>query len=145
MRVYFDASVIIASILSSTGGSSKLLRYVKDNKLVGITSQTALDEVLGKTEKIKKSKVEIETFIAKSRLLVRRYITLKEIDPCKDLIDQEDAHLIAGAVLTKSTHLVGLDKKHLLREDIKKRFLPLQIVSPKELLEDIASATSSLK
>ena len=120
MRVYFDASVIIASLLSPTGGSSRLFKYVKDNKLIGITSQTALDEVFEKTEKIKKSKIEIETFIAKSGLLVRKHIALKEIEPYKDLIDVEDAHLIAGAALTKSTHLVSLDKKHLLREDIKK-------------------------
>jgi len=134
MRVYFDASVIIASILSSTGGSSKLLRYVKNNKIVGITSQTAVDEVLEKTEKLKRSKKVIEDFIVKSRLLVRKHITLKEIEPYKDSVHIEDAHLIAGAVLTKCKYLVSLDKKHLLREDIKDRFLPLLLVSPKELL-----------
>ncbi len=137
MRVFFDASVIIASILSSTGGSSKLLRYVKNNKIAGITSQTAIDEVLEKTEKIKKSTKEIGEFVVTSQLMVRKNITTKEISPYKDLIDVEDAHLIAGAVLTKCTHLVSLDKKHVLEKDIKKRFLPLRIVSPKELLEEI--------
>lgn len=137
MRVFFDASVIIASLLSSTGGSSKLFQYVKANQLVGVTSQTAIDEVLEKTEKIKKSKEEIEEFIAKSGLMVRKSITVKEIAPYENLIDVEDAHLVAGAMLTKSTHLVSLDKKHILRENIKSKFLPLRIVSPKELLEEI--------
>lgn len=135
MRIFFDASVLIASLLSSTGGSSKLLEYVKAGRFVGITSQTALEEVLDKTEKIKKSKEEIEDFVIKSRLIVRENITFKEIAPYKGLVDIRDAHLIAGAVLTKCTHLVSLDKKHVLKEDIKKKFLPLQIVSPKELLE----------
>lgn len=36
-------------------------------------------------------------------------------------------------------YLVTLDKKHLLRPEIKARFLPLRIVSPKELLEEIVS------
>lgn len=139
MRIFFDASVIIASLLSSAGGSSKLLEYVKAGRFVGITSQTALEEVLDKTEKIKKSKTEIENFITKSGLLVRENITFKEITPYKDSIDAKDAHLIAGANLTKSSHLVTLDKKHLLRKDIQKEFLPLQIVSPKDLLEKIAS------
>lgn len=137
MRVFFDASVIIASLLSSDGGSSKLLRYVKDKKFVGIISQTVIDEVLEKSKKIGESKKEIEEFVAKSGLLVRENITIEEIAPYKGLIDVEDAHLIAGAVLTKCTHLVSLDKKHILKEDIKKRFLPLRIVSPKELIEEI--------
>lgn len=29
MRVYFDASVLIAALLSATGGSARLLEYVK--------------------------------------------------------------------------------------------------------------------
>ena len=139
MRVYFDASVIIASLLSPSGGSSKLFEYVKTGKLVGITSQTALDEVLEKTEKIKKSKKEIEDFVAKSGLLVRKNIALKEIAPYKGLVDAEDAHLLAGSELTNCTHLVSLDKKHLLRPEIQKRFLPLKIASPKDLLEEIVS------
>jgi putative PIN family toxin of toxin-antitoxin system len=136
MRVYFDASVIIASILFSKGGSSKLFQYIKSRRIIGITSQTALEEVLNKTNKIKKSRGEIEKFIVQSGLMVRKSITLHEIAPYKGLIDDKDAHIIAGAILTKCSHLVSLDKKHILREDIRKRFLPLILVSPKELLEE---------
>ncbi len=138
-RVFFDASIIIAALLSKTGGSSLLFQYIKIGRINGITSQTAIDETLEeeKPERIKRSKEEIEQFIAHSGLVVRESITLEEIAPYKDLVAVEDAHLIAGAKLTKCTHLVTLDKKHLLREDIQKRFLPLRIVSPKELLEEI--------
>ena len=69
--------------------------------------------------------------------MVRERVSLEEIRPYKNKVDIEDAHLIAGANLTKCTYLVSLDKKHLIREDIKKKFLPLKIVSPKELLEEI--------
>ncbi len=139
MKVYFDASIIIASLLSPTGGSSLLFQYIKLGKIIGITSQTTIDETLeeDKPKRIKRSKEEIEQFISHSGLLVRESITLEEITPYQTLVDLEDAHLIAGAKLTKCTHLVTLDKKHLLREDIQKRFLPLRIVSPKELLEEI--------
>lgn len=138
-RVFFDASIIIAALLSKTGGSSLLFQYIKIGRIIGITSQTAIDETLeeDKSKKVKRSKEEIEQFITHSDLLVRESITLNEIAPYKDLVDKEDAHLIAGAKLTKCTYLVTLDKKHLLREDIQKRFLPLHIVSPKELLEEI--------
>lgn len=137
MRVYFDASVIIAAILSPSGGSSLLLKYVKVGKLKGITSQTVIDEILDKTEKLKKSKKDLEQFIVTSGLVVRKSTTLEEIEPYKNQIDVEDAHLIAGAKLTKCSHLVSLDKKHLLKPDIKEKFLYLRILSPKELLEEI--------
>lgn len=141
MRVFFDASVIIAALLSPTGGSSLLFKYIKLGKIVGITSQTAIDEILeeDKSAKINKSKEEIEQFITQSSLLIRKAITVNEITAYKDKIDVEDAHLVAGAKLTKCSYLVTLDKKHLLRNDIQKTFLPLKIVSPKELLEEIIS------
>ncbi len=145
MRVFFDASVIIAAMLSPTGGSACVLKYVKAGKIVGVTSQTVINEILeeDKTKRLKKSKAEIEDFIANSGLVVREEITLEEIEPYQNRVDAEDAHLIAGANLTKCAYLVSLDKKHLIREDIKREFLPLKIVSPKELIEEILTETGT--
>ena len=142
MRVFFDASVIIAALLSPNGGSSQLLKYIKLGKIVGITSQTVIEEILeeDKSPRLKKTKAEIEKFIAQSTLVVRKPISAPEIEPYQDLVDIEDAHLVAGANLTHCQYLVTLDKKHLLRPDIQKRFLPLKIISPKELLEEIILA-----
>ena len=139
MRVYFDASIIIAGLLSPTGGSAQLFRFIKLGIITGITSQTAIEEVMeeDKPKRIKRSMEEIEQFIAESGLIVREAITEEEIGPYQDQVDKEDAHLVAGAKLTKCTHLVTLDKKHLLRPDIQEKFLPLRIVSPKEVLEEI--------
>ncbi len=139
MKVFFDVSIIIAAILSKTGGSALLFEYIKIDKIIGISSLTAIDEILedDKSKKLNKSKEELEKFIASSGLLIRERINSQNITPYRGMIDIEDAHLIAGAKLTKCEYLVTLDKKRLLREDIQKRFLPLQIISPKELLEKI--------
>lgn len=139
MKVFFDASVVIAAMLSPAGGSSLLLQYIKARKIIGITSRTVIQEILeeDKAKKLKKSKEEIEQFIAQSGLLVRNQVTLEEISPYRGEVDVEDVHLIAGAMLTKCVYLVTLDKKHLLRADMQEKFLPLRIVSPKELLEEI--------
>lgn len=141
MKVFFDASVIIAALLSPNGGSSQLLKYIVAGKVIGITSQTVIEEILeeDKFAKIKKTKREVEQFIAQSGLVVRKPITTGEIEPYLGLIYTEDAHLIAGATLTRCQYLATLDKKHLLRPDIKRRFLPLKIASPQELLEEIVS------
>ena len=141
MRVYFDASVLIAAILSPNGGSAQLLKFIKKGLIVGIASQTVIEEVLEEDhlQKIKRSKGEIERFIAQSALLVRKRITGDETTVYENLVDEEDSHLIAGANLTKCQYLVTLDKKHLLLPDIKEKFLPLRIVSPKELLEEMVT------
>lgn len=137
MRIYFDASVIIAALLSSSGGSAKVLHSVKSRKIVGITSQTVVAEILEKTNKLGKSDTEIEEFITQSNLIVRKPISFDEVSQYRGLIDIDDAHLIAGATLTKCTHLVTLDKKHVLRSDVQERFLSLRLVSPKELIKEI--------
>ena len=136
MRVFFDASVIIAALLSPDGGSAQLFRYVRLGVMVGITSQTVLNEVISKTAKINKLQNEIEAFIVESKVVVRRRVTKKEINPYTNLVDAGDAHLIAGAKLTRCVILVTLDKRHLLRQEIHKKFLPLMIVSPRELLQN---------
>lgn len=141
MRVFFDASVIIAALLSPTGGSALLLSFIKTGRLVGVTSQTVIDEVLeeDKPKKLHKTREEIEQFIATSGLVVRETITLQEIALYQQLIDRDDAHLLAGAALTNSSYLVSLDKKHVLSETVRTKVLPLKIVSPKEMLEELVN------
>lgn len=141
MRVFFDASVIIAALLSDHGGSSLLLQLVQAKKLIGITSQTVINEILeeDKSQKLKRTKKEIEQFIAQSGVVVRKQLTIQEITLYQDQIDVEDAHLIAGAKLTRCDYLVSLDKRHILRPDIRQKFSPLKIVSPKELIEELLS------
>ena len=46
MKVYFDASVIVASLLSASGGSSLLFKFIKKGMISGFTSQTVLQEIL---------------------------------------------------------------------------------------------------
>jgi putative PIN family toxin of toxin-antitoxin system len=137
MRVYFDASVLIAALLSPFGGSALLLTLVRQKHIIGIVSQTVIQEIQSHTNKLHKSHAEIEQFIALSGLVVREAMSMHEIKPYIGKVDVSDAHVIAGAIRTKCTHLVSLDKKYLVRADIQKLFLPLHIVSPKELLEAI--------
>jgi len=141
MKVFFDASVIIAALLSPNGGSAQLFKYITLKKIIGITSQTVIEEILEEEKfiKISKSREEIEKFIAGSGLIVRKSVGETDIEKYRYSIDIEDAHLVAGANLTKCDYLVSLDQKHVLRQDIKEQFLPLKIVSPGDLLEIIVS------
>lgn len=135
VKVYFDASVIVSALISSTGGSAKLLGMVKERIITGITSQTVIDEVLEHTEKIKLSPRTIQTYITNSAILVRKKITQKDIDPYKNIVDAEDAHVLAGAHMTNCKYLVTLDKKHLLI--LQGKIKRIKIVNPKKLLAEV--------
>lgn len=134
MNVFFDASVIIAALLSPSGGSAKLLELVRLGEIHGTTSQTVIEEVEDHAQKIDQSKDKIGQYIKQSKLLVRNKVTASETAPYEKYIDKDDAHLIAGSLSTNCDHLVTLDKKHLLQEDIEKHFKPLKILSPKDVL-----------
>ena len=135
VKVYFDASVIVSALISSSGGSAKLLGMVKEKIIMGITSQTVIEEVLEHTEKIKLSSRTIQTYITNSGILVRKKIAQNDIVPYKDLVDAEDAHVIAGAHMTNCHYLVTLDKKHLLV--LQGKIKGIKIVNPKELLAEV--------
>jgi predicted nucleic acid-binding protein len=87
MRVFFDASVIIAALLSPTGGSAPLFKFIKTRTITVVVSQTVVEEVLeeDKPKRIKRSAEQIEQFIAESGLIVREAITEEEIAPYHDL------------------------------------------------------------
>lgn len=138
IKIFFDASVIIAALLSASGGSAKLSRLVKDKTIIGVTSQTVLDEVKKHQRKIKRSEKEIDRLIIDNSFLVSERIKKSETGKYVGRIDQNDAHLIAGANLTHCEYLTTLDKKHLLKKEIINQFKPLIILSPKDLLQKIA-------
>lgn len=118
LKVFIDSSVLIAALLSNSGGSAVILRQGRDKKITMIISDNVVGEVVEKLAKIKKSKEEL-----------REYLDL--------VSDPKDAHILAGAKLSHCDILVTLDKKHLLNLEIKNKFKPLKIVSPKEFLEGL--------
>lgn len=91
-----------------------------------------------KLKKINKSKNELTDFILQHNFFVRQKVSKEESEKYLDFVsDPKDAHILAGAKLSGCGYLVTLDKKHLLNSVIKKRFKPLKIISPKEMLEEI--------
>lgn len=134
IKIFLDASVIIAAILSPTGGSAKIITLGKLGSWAQITSLTVIDEVYDHIQKINKDKDQIDQFIKDNNILVRKRVTKQETEYLAGLIDSTDAHLIAGAKLTECNFLITLDKKHLLKEEIKNKFKPLKINNPAEFL-----------
>lgn len=72
-KVFFDASVIIAAIISPKGASFELLKYASKKKIIAITSKTVINEVLANLDKIEHfSEEELDTFIINNKIVVRK-------------------------------------------------------------------------
>ena len=136
-RVFFNASVILSGLNSPTGGSAKLLLWVKQKKIKGIISQIILEEVIHRAPKLglKSNAVELQVqSIFKFILPPPKAVTTslyKEIT-----LDPGDAHVLASCHETSCQFLVSLDQKHIL--SLKHKTLPFHVVSPGELIKQLS-------
>ncbi len=143
-KVFFDASVIFSAVYSPKGASFQLSILTKEEKIVGVTSQTAIDEVIDNIGKFKKEpNLNIVSFISDYNFLVREAITIDEIQSYKHIVEEKDAHVLAGAILTGSNYLVTLDKKRLDNPGVKSKVSNIRIISPRELYLKLKSTIST--
>lgn len=133
-KVFFNASVILAGLASPLGGSAKLLKLVKQKRIIGIISEIILDETYRHIGKIRGSKATIEKSVltlfpsmrsAPNQELVQKFAEIA--------IDQGDAHVLASTREAGAEFLVTLDKKHLLI--LQNKIKGIAIVSPGQFLE----------
>ncbi len=137
IKIFLDASVIIPALLSPTGGSAKLIKFIKLKAVIGITSQNVIEEVERNSVKIGKNPQEIRQFINDNLILIRNKVTSTETKLYKSIVVEKDVHVVTGARLTKCDFLVTLDQKHLLKQEVVRAAKPLKITTPKELLTEL--------
>lgn len=108
---------------------------VKAGKIIGVTTQTVIEELEANIAKFKKINIEaLHQLIIDYRFVVRERVTELEMGPFLGKIHIKDAHVTAGAVLSGCDFLATLDKKHLNNQSVKRKINQIKIVSPKEFL-----------
>lgn len=135
--VFFNASVILAGLGSPKGGSGKLLKWVKQKKIIGLISEIILDEAIRHAKKINLTEKKVKNKILAIFKMVIPPPEKSDVQIFKEIvIDYGDAHLLASCQEEKVDFLVTLDKRHvlILKEKIKK----FKIVSPKTLIETLS-------
>mgnify|MGYP001571362259 CR=1 FL=1 len=137
LKVFFNASVILAGLHSPRGGSAKLLTWAKKRKISGIASEIILDEVLSRCGKINITKNEVNRKLQSVLSEITPPPKRSTVDAFKKIVvDVGDAHVLASGKETKADYIVSLDKKHILV--LKGKFKNPKIVSPGELIEIIS-------
>lgn len=137
LRIFFDASVLVAAAKSPSGGSSKCLDICKGGKFQAITTSLVIDVEAESAIKSKFSYNELNRFnqeIIPSLKLVKSPRG-KEIAEYTRLIYGKDAHVLAGAIKSKANVLLTLDRKHFKTFTLKSTKLPFAILTPKEFLQ----------
>ncbi len=133
IRVFFDSSVIIAGLASSTGSSSMLLILAEMGVIEPYVSEQVVTEVISNIEK--KLPASLPQFF-----ILFKTLPFKLVDPdqgtsdyARQLINDKDAPILAAALAGRVDVLVSLDK-HFLNVNTAQP-LPFAICKPGELLQ----------
>lgn len=135
MKVFLDASVILAGLASKTGGSNVLLQLSEKGRLKAVTSNLVLEEIKRNIKK-KFGERQLVAFAEWLRKTKPKVVAVneKEIESYKEIVASKDAHVLAAADKAKVKYLVTLDKKHLLSINQETTSLPFKILTPGDLV-----------
>jgi len=137
IKIFLDANVIFSAAYSFSGGSAKILETSGKGKLHIISSRLAVKEA----ERNLREKANEEHLDNFYRIFERVNIDLVEVDrklaklEFRDLVGEKDAPILSAAIRSGAKFLVTLDKKHFLNVKVMKADLPLDVVTPGELIE----------
>lgn len=116
-----DASAIFAMGYSETGASHELLVLAKNNKIVLLASQYALNEVLRRVSAKYPERLKYFERLSKDKSIQIVEIDETDLDAAEHWVaDPDDAPIIAAAKRAKPDALVSFDRKHLHTPSVEK-------------------------
>ncbi len=137
MKVFVDSDVVVSAIISSEGVSHLLLHTQEINPVISSVSHKELSIVL-KRLNLKVNK--LDDLLNKSLQKIALHDTVQElkIKYGKYVLDQNDAHIVAGASLAKAEFLITYNVRHFKIDKIKED-LNIIILTPGMLLQHLRS------
>lgn len=141
-RVFFNASVVLSGLRSPSGGSAKLLSWVKKGIIRGIVSELILDEAMRNSQKVGVKQEEVkkiahffQNISVPDKTAVSHFETI--------IVDSGDAHVLASSIEANAEYLVTLDKKHILV--LAAKLKNIKIITPGQFIEEYSRKVSRLK
>ena len=134
IAAFMDSDVIISSIISKAGASSLLIGNQQIKKYISNFSIKELQVVVkrmklpqGELSKLTKTLdiIELEQSFSKIKDKYRNYV-----------LDENDSHIIAGAVSSKCKFIISFNLKHYNKEKIKDNF-NISILTPGDFLQHL--------
>lgn len=135
-RVFFDTSVIITAIFSSTGGARKLF-YLAEADIIDLL---AGENVLRETDEVLRRKVPgslplLAQLLTISRIANSPAPTQEQLTSARKCVTyMPDAYILAEAIQARPDWFVTHDKEHFLNQQ-KEIDLPFEIGTPGDFIQ----------
>lgn len=143
VKIFLDSSVIIAAVLSPAGGSFRLIKESIFKNYSLLISEYVLAECIRiiRTKFLTREN-DLMLLLTKFNLKILRDPASKEVEKLIDIIDFQDAPILAAALKYKVEYLITLDKKDFLNQRILKfaKTRGLLILTPGELIQKLEKA-----
>ena len=143
LRLFLDASVIIAGIASLTGASGIILSLCEAGQVQAVVSEAVLDECQRNLQrKLPEMMPRFQRVMEALKLEVVPYPSLERVRRCEVIIHRKDAHILAAAIEARPDYLITLDVTHFLKDPSVGQKSGLRIVSPGDFLNEVIRAGS---
>jgi predicted nucleic acid-binding protein len=138
LKVFVDSDVIISSLLSSSGAAYFLLHNVDTVKLS--ISNLSLQEIRIVVERLSIDSKKLASLLEGNIEIVQLQYTKETVKTAYGsyVLDENDAHIVAGAKEAKAKFLVSYNTKDFKAEKIKQDFAVL-LITPAHLLQYLRS------
>ncbi len=139
VSLFLDSDVVISSIISSKGAS---YQFINTSPHIKIVSSFSLSELYLVIERLNLHKTHLDALVSPDNKIKVEKISLQMTVIKKKyslyVKDVNDAHIVAGASLSKSRFLITYNIKHF-NMDIIKKDLNIIIMTPGQFLQYMRS------
>ena len=145
-KLFLDASTLIAAAASPDGGSSIVVELCALGKAKALVTRLVLIEVERNIQEKLGENVLLRYFNLLARLdpVLVPFPSEEALQNASALVAEKDAHVLAGARESRSTHLITLDRKHLLLEKVRQGALPIIVCTPGDYLQEFLNREDEL-
>jgi predicted nucleic acid-binding protein len=136
LKVFFDASVLVAAAFSSSGGSFRVLNEASIRGFHFVTSKHAFGEAERSVlRKRMERMIELQHLAAFLEIVPDAPSSV--IEKLLDVIDFKDAPILAAALQADSQVLLTLDREHFLDNPrLVEEFPLLQVMTPGAFIQN---------
>ncbi len=137
IKVFLDASVLVAACASVKGASAYVLHFARQRKIKAFVSEDALGEMV-KNVNLKLgdiSEERLKTYLIKANLKLVDSPEAEAIALCEKFIHVKDAPILAAAIAKRVDILLTLDRKHFLIKSVADFAKPMKIFTPGDFLQ----------
>lgn len=140
-KVFLDANIYFSASRSPSGGSSAILKLVEKKHLSVYTTNQVLREAERNIRKKEPLPIRLRFYELVSKIKPKTITINKKNAEQRFLkiINRKDTYVLEGASRAKVEYLVTLDRKHFFTKKVKQAKLPFKILTPGELLREIAN------